>query len=290
MIGNLLHFYKNELKTENVNPKTFRGLDILLALLHRENIKYISIHVPFHLRPLNETSFAYYLAGLIDGSGSFTKNQKLIIVFNILDRSLAYYLKKKLGYGTVYNKQDNVTVLVVSGVTSLIKVINLINGRFREVKIYNEIVNNILNHASFLGFKCCLKINRDNNLKNPWFVGFSEAKASFQIKLLTPNNIETEEKVGLSIHIFTKSDHILKLVKTGFGGNISYEKDQYSYHYDSTSFGSARKLINYFDNYHLLSNKHINYLKWRKAYILIQNKDYSHNVKSKIIKYKNTMR
>lgn len=166
-----------------------------------------------------------------------------------------------MGYGIVYNKENNVTVLVVSDLTALHKVINLINGRFREEKIFNQISKNILNHVRFIDFKCCLKINRDNNLKNLWLAGFFDAKANFQIKQLTPNDIETEEKVGLSVHIYKKSDHMLNLVKTVFGGNISYKKDQDSYHYDSTSFASARKIINYFDYYHLLSNKHISYLK-----------------------------
>ena len=33
-------------------------------------------------------------------------------------------------------------------------------------------------------------------------------------------------------------------------------------------------MILYFDRFHLLSTKHNNYLKWRKAYILIQKKDH----------------
>ncbi len=44
--------------------------------------------------------------------------------------------------------------------------------------------------------------------------------------------------------------------------------------YGSTSFGSAKKVIKYFDTFHLQSSKYINYLKWRKAYILIQNKSH----------------
>ena len=55
------------------------------------------------------------------------------------------------------------------------------------------------------------------------------------------------------------------------------------------SFGSAKRVINYFDNYRLLSSKYIKYLKWRKEYLIIQNKDHL-NIKgiSKIIKLKDS--
>ena len=47
-----------------------------------ENIKNISIHVPTHLKPLNDEQFGHYLAGLIDGDGHFDNQQHLVIVFN----------------------------------------------------------------------------------------------------------------------------------------------------------------------------------------------------------------
>ena len=52
----------------------------------------------------------------------------------------------------------------------------------------------------------------------------------------------------------------------------------------------TQNVINYFDHFHLLSSKRINYLKWRKAYLIIQNEDHL-NKKGvdKIIKLKNTM-
>jgi len=50
-------------------------------------------------------------------------------------------------------------------------------------------------------------------------------------------------------------------MKKYFGGNIGYRKTQDTYYYGSTSFGSAKKVIEYFDNFHLLSSKHVNYLK-----------------------------
>ena len=67
---------------------------------------------------------------------------------------------------------------------------------------------------------------------------------------------------------------MLILIKDYLGGNIGYRKSQDTYYYGSTSFGSAKKVINYFDFFQLLSSKHINYLKWRKAYIIIQNKEH----------------
>jgi uncharacterized protein YbcV (DUF1398 family) len=80
------------------------------------------------------------------------------------------------------------------------------------------------------------------------------------------------------------------LIREYFGGNIGYRISQDTYYYDSTSFGSAKKVINYFNNFHLLSRKYINYLKWRKAYIIIQNREHL-TVKGikKIIKLKSTM-
>jgi hypothetical protein len=49
-------------------------------------------------------------------------------------------------------------------------------------------------------------------------------------------------------------------------------------------------VIKYFDRYFLQSTKHINFLKWRKAYILIQNKKHlTEPGLEKICKLKNTM-
>ena len=63
-----------------------------------EKFKSVSVHVPTHLKPANDTEFGHYLAGLIDGYGNFSSKQQLVIVFNSLDASLAYYIKKRIGY------------------------------------------------------------------------------------------------------------------------------------------------------------------------------------------------
>ena len=129
--------------------------------------------------------------------------------------------------------------------------------------------------------------NNDSDLNNHWLAGFSDADASFQIKLITRNN---KTEVRLNFQIDQKRNDLLILIKNFLGGNIGYRKSQDTYYYNSTSFGSAKKVINYFDHFHLLSSKHVNFLKWRKAYILIQNKEHLNSTGlEKITKLKKTM-
>lgn len=261
-----------------------------------ENIKHISVHLPKHLKPLNDEQFGHYLAGLIDGDGHFSIQQQLVIAFHILDASLAYYIKERLGFGNVRKVKDkNCFVLILSSKKGFMQVINLINGKIRTENKYNQIVNNILNTSRYPELiidkdvtpPFVFKLNVDKNLENHWLAGFSDADASFQIKILNRNN---RVEVTLNYQIDQKKKDILVLIRDYLGGNIGYRKTQDSYYYGSTSFGSAKNVVYYFDYFHLLSSKHINYLKWRKAYIIIQNKDHL-NKKGieKIIKLKSTM-
>jgi len=160
-----------------------------------------------------------------------------------------------------------------------------------EQNKFNQINKNIFNHKNYLEFSRTItfKLNLERNLENHWLAGFSDADASFQIKVINRKGKNISE-IRLNFQIDQKNKEILILIKDLLGGNIGYRESQDTYYYGSTSFGACKKVINYFDSYHLLSSKHINYLKWRKAYIIIQNKD--HLNKSgieKIIKLKNTM-
>ncbi len=103
--------------------------------------------------------------------------------------------------------------------------------------------------------------------------GFADVDASFQIKIIEIiNRIKLE--ITLNFQINQKNKDILILIKNYLGGNIGYRSSQDTYYYGSSSFGSAKKVINYFDEYTLLSSKFINYLKWRKAYLLIEHRDH----------------
>jgi LAGLIDADG endonuclease len=254
-----------------------------------EKVKSVSVHVPTHLKPTNDTEFGHYLAGLIDGDGHFSSKQQLVIAFNSLDAPLAYYIKKRLGFGSIRKvKNKNAILLIISAKKGLEKVINLINGKIRTENKFNQIIKNILNHKNFtetvFSKTINLKLNLDKILENHWLAGFIDADGSFQIKII---NHKDRTEIRLNFQIDQKKEDILILIKEFFGGNVGHRQSQDTYYYGSTSFGSARKVINYFDHYHLLSSKHINYLKWRKVYIIIQNKEHLNKFGiEKIIKLK----
>lgn len=258
--------------------------------INTEIAKAISIHVPKHLKPANDLEFGHYLAGIIDGDGHFSSKQQLVIAYNSLDIQLAYYIKKQIGYGSIQKvKNKNAIILVVSAAKGLEKVISLINGKFRSTTKFYQITRNILANKKFFDFnkKISLSLNTDNNLENHWLAGFSDADASFQVKLINRNN---KTELRLNYQIDQKRNYILILIKDFLGGNIGYRKNEGTYYYGSTSYGSAKKVISYFDHYHMLSTKHVNFLKWRKVYILIQDKNHLNNFGfTKIKKIKNTM-
>ena len=260
------------------------------VVVNSENVGRVSDHVPKHLKPLNNKQLGYYLAGLIDGDGHFSKAQQLVIVFSSPDAFLAYYLKEKLGYGNVKKVKDkNAYLLIIANKKGILQVINLINGKLRTKHRFDQVVNNVLNHNKYTDQNIHFTLDSSKNLDNHWLAGFSDADASFQIKIIKRIN-RNKPEIRLNYQIDQKSDLLLNMIKEYLGGNIGYRKSQDTFYYGSTNFGSAKKVIEYFDQYHLQSRKHISYLRWRKVYRLIQDKEHlTEKGLSKIIKIKSLL-
>lgn len=260
----------NVLNTKDGTSETLRNG----IVVNSEHVKNVSDHVPKHLKPLNNEQLGYYLAGLIDGDGHFSKIGQLIIVFSSPDAFLAYYLKEKLGHGNVRKvKNKNAYLLIISKKKGILNVLNLINGKLRTEHRFKQVTNNILNHTSYKDLALSFTVNSSNNLNNHWLAGFSDADASFQIKIIN-RPARNKPEIRLNYQIDQKDHLLLDLIKNYLGGNTGYRKSQDTYYYGSTSFGSAKKVIQYFDKFNLQSKKHISYLKWRKAYRLVQNKEH----------------
>jgi hypothetical protein len=147
------------IKVSNNNTSLVKSAQVITNN-DSENIKLISNHVPNHTKPLTDEDWSHYLAGLIEGDGSFGK-RSLVIAFNSLDASLAYYIKRRLNYGSVKKvKNKNAVVFVISNREGLEKVINLVKGKLRIHYKIEDIDNHILNiYKTPLEIKDKLHIN-----------------------------------------------------------------------------------------------------------------------------------
>jgi hypothetical protein len=127
----------------------------------------VSDHVPKHLKPLNNEQLGYYLAGLIDGDGHFSKAQQLVITFSSPDAFLAYYLKERLGYGNVRKVKDkHAYLLILSNKKGMLNVINLINGKLKTEHRFNQVVNNVLSHTKYADQNSNFTIDSSKNFDN----------------------------------------------------------------------------------------------------------------------------
>jgi len=279
-------FTNNYVKTKNSSETLCENF------LEENNInilKSISFHRPIHQRPLTDNQFGYYLAGLIEGDGCFIKGQ-IIICFHENDTFLAYYLKKRIGFGNVYKiKNKRAVKLIISNLKGLIKITELINGKLHTDKVYkfnNNIINYINSKINYIKISKIITYNsQECKLSNNyWLAGFSDADSSFQIKIIKRINRKTGYEVRLNYQVDQKKPYILNLLKKEFGGYVGYRKSQDTYYYGSTSFKSAYHIINYFDKYHLQSSKYINYCKWRKIYYIIMKKEHITDLGIKKIK------
>jgi hypothetical protein len=123
-------------------------------------------------------------------------------------------------------KNKNAVLFIVTNKKGIERIINYINNKFRTSSKFNQITNNILLNPKYLEYSktIALSLNTDNNLKNHWLAGFSDADASFQIKLINRNN---RTEVRLNYQIDQKKYYLLVLIKGFLGGNIEYRRRFY---------------------------------------------------------------
>ena len=246
-------YYNYNILVHNI----FNKYDISETEKRRE---LLSIHVSKHksLLNLSDNDFGYYLAGLIDSS-SFISSSNIIIPFKSKYISLVYTLKKRIGYGNIKDINNTINLVIINK-NGLIKIISLINGKLR--------LDNKINELNILIKDNNLKLNINNNIDNSslfnnyWLCGYLDCIIFFNIFKIKPELI-------LNIQIHQIYNIILNNIKNIFGGNIIYNEKKKRYEYNCTD---VKLIIKYFDKYHLQSSNHVNFLKFRKIYILFLNK------------------
>lgn len=237
----------------------------------------ISIHRPSHksIFLFSSEELGYYLAGLIEGDGYISPQNQIVITFNINDSSLAFSLKKCIGFGQIYKiKNKNAIKLVISKKLGVKKILILINGKLRLTHKLKQFLNLIEHyHPDIIPIA---QLTTSSLINTYWLSGYSDADASFQIKIIT-RKIRKNPEIRLYYQLDSKYPDILKQIQENFGGYMSIRQSQCTlrYNYHSTSFNDAKNFINYFDKFQLQSTTSLSdYYKWRKAYLIIQNKEH----------------
>lgn len=232
---------------------------------------FISDHLNKHTRPETDEEFGYYLAGLIEGDGYFG-DHRFEIAFHKDDTFLAYYIKKQIGYGSVLKlKNKNSVRYVLRHSEGLKRVLNLVNGKF----LTNNKIDQLLKNKFDLKFNITILPPTKFDLNsNHWLTGFSDADGSFVIHLAKSKIHKTGFSLRLEFKIKQKGDKVLKLIREFLGGNLYYLESEQVFYYNSTNFKSAKNVADYFDKYQLNSSKLIKYLKWRKAYRMVQRNEH----------------
>ena len=261
--------------------ESYTGIaDINNSILFRYNKKEILKHL------------GSYLAGLIEGDGyiSITSENRVIlgITFNLKDKPLAEKLLNYLGKGFIAKRKTNSIELRFSEKKTIIRIVNLINGKFRTPKI-----DQLYKLIDWLNNKYSMDISKlplDNSPldTNSWLAGFIEADGGFYIRfskqiickfsleqrMIYPKTKESYFKILNNICIFLN-------VKLSVRNRIDKKNSYYQIRVENQN--STKILIDYLNKYPLLSSKYLDYLDWEKSFKIISKKEHMTEQGKKLI-------
>nr|ABX82568.1 putative site-specific DNA endonuclease [Trebouxia aggregata] len=227
----------------------------------------VSIPKPKTRKPDPLVPFGFFLAGLIDSDGHFSKIPQLVVEFHEKEIHTPYYLKKKIGYGIVSRVKNKKAVnFIMAHSLGLEKVCALVHNKLRhkdKIIQYNTRLRSLKNFT-FTEKQLVFSIK-----ENSWFSGFFMGDGCFQIKIIKRIQRKMPE-CRVVIQIDQKTDTLLLQIKNAFGGSVYFRKSQNTYYYSSVNFASAKRVIQYFDQFHLMGIKMTQYTLWRKVLLKIQ--------------------
>ena len=192
---------------------------------------------------LDSPIFRSYLAGLIEGDGTFAVHNKestnkryspmIIVCFKLADMPLANFLQNLTQCGKVYEKKGRGYILwQISKLTEVYIIVNLINGYLRTPKIealgrtiewinlykdrnINSKLPSTINILNVIGTsQLVLKELNTSPLNNDaWLSGFTDADGNFSI------NITTRKKGNYRVQLFFRLE--VAQMYTNNNSNIS---------------------------------------------------------------------
>lgn len=247
-----------------------------------KNLLPISEHVPIK-KELSNEEFAYFLAGLIEGCAIFDYKQlQIFFSFAQQDISLAYYIKKRVGYGKVNKDKKAGVRYICENISGLSIIFSLINGKLVSNFWYDHLIKHSYSEQLNLFI---LPPSNKLSFTNHWLAGFSQAQACFYINVpsfeykthIVGYNVTLEyclrqnDKLPLQLlykELSSKDSNKDFFMDWEEMGNISIDQTGI-WSYKSSGYKTVFTLIKYFDNFNLFAGKYTSYLKFRKVYVMI---------------------
>lgn len=145
---------------------------------------------------MTEQMFAQYLAGLIDAERHFSKIPQCVISFHITDKSLAFFIQSRIGYGTVTKIKNKRAYKYVcahtKGVAYIARLVQpYLNHPSKQDQLKTR-VSALCSEPQRAALVSSFQKNRREKYTQPfptvafcdshWFAGFVEGDGSFQTK------------------------------------------------------------------------------------------------------------
>ncbi len=222
---------------------------------------------------LTDEDLGYYLAGLIEGDGHFSK--RLEIVFHENDIAFIHILRSKIGFGSIYKVKDKRAYkLSIGSREGFTRIWELVNGKFvadHKVIQFNKNPYGLILEPG----------NKTVRLNNYWLSGFIAADGGLYLDITNSKTHLLKKSCRLTIRITQKDRTLLDLIKEGLtkdqipSAKIQFRFDGKVHRLRITDRKVAlNKIVKYLDKYPFICAKHIQYFYWRKAYLLMETKEH----------------
>lgn len=263
------------------------------SLINNKNLKLLS--ADNSINNIN-SNFCSYLAGLIEGDGTFRVPKlerslkgklyypSIQIVFHLRDFPLAQVIQQKLKHGSLSRKKGvNAYVLTINNTEGLILVVNLINGYMRTPKIYS--LHNLIDWLNKRFEINIEKMSKDksNINSNSWLSGFIDADGHFSVRTtLSSKYPKVECKFEISQrqidHNKQNSYYFLSIIADFLNTTVKeirITRPKPEYRVRTVNLKENLILIEYLNKYPIFSSKILNYKDWIKVLNYFKNKEHT---------------
>lgn len=236
-------------------------------------------------------NFNSYLTGLFEGDGHISipkkGNPRFCITTHEKNEPWLLSIKTNLSnYGWVRRKRkERALVLTISNMLGLKLVVNKLNGHFKTPKI--EKFQELINWINIKENTCIQLLPINYNFDNSWLTGFIEADGCFMIrfteyKLISKKKPRCATRFSLDQRMFGPTSLSYKPIMENIANFLKcnlliINKKKVQKQYFNITISGQEKikgLISYLDQYPLSSSKYLDYLDWKQAYELLQQKEH----------------